>query len=173
MLRASGFDSAAVEDGGLKKWCAEGRPVGEGAPKVTPSRFTVDPRPRLFTTKKGALEAAESGAACLVNVLAAEDFHATRTPRHARARRIPGSLNVSAVDLVDPETGEHLPNLGLAGALRRRVGAPRAECAYCGGGMAASGDALALTVLGEDDVAVYDGSLAEWTAGPSLPPETG
>ena len=42
---------------------------------------------------------------------------------------------------------------------------------YCGGGVAASADALALTLLGVQDVAVYDGGLIEWTADPGLPME--
>jgi thiosulfate/3-mercaptopyruvate sulfurtransferase len=44
---------------------------------------------------------------------------------------------------------------------------------YCGGGIAASSDALALALLGRDDVAVYDASLSEWAADPSLPMERG
>ena len=42
---------------------------------------------------------------------------------------------------------------------------------YCGAGIAASSDALALTLLGKKNVAVYDGSLTEWTADPALPME--
>ena len=44
---------------------------------------------------------------------------------------------------------------------------------YCGGGIVASLDVFALSLLGRADVAVYDGSLMEWTADPSLPMETG
>ncbi|MET0928742.1 MAG: rhodanese-like domain-containing protein [Aeromicrobium sp.] len=42
---------------------------------------------------------------------------------------------------------------------------------YCGGGVAACADALALTLLGEKDVAVYDSSYEEWAADPTLPVE--
>ena len=45
--------------------------------------------------------------------------------------------------------------------------------AYCGGGISATNDALALAVLGRGDVAIYDGSLREWAADPDLPLETG
>ena len=45
--------------------------------------------------------------------------------------------------------------------------------AYCGGGIAASADALALVMLGQEDVAIYDASLGEWAKDPSLPMETG
>ena len=44
---------------------------------------------------------------------------------------------------------------------------------YCGGGIAASSDAFVLTLLGQDDVAVYDASLSEWAADPSLPMDRG
>jgi thiosulfate/3-mercaptopyruvate sulfurtransferase len=44
---------------------------------------------------------------------------------------------------------------------------------YCGGGIAASSDAFVLTLLGRDDVAVYDASLSEWATDPSLPMERG
>ena len=44
---------------------------------------------------------------------------------------------------------------------------------YCGGGIAATMDAMALHLIGHPDVAVYDGSLAEWVLDPALPMETG
>ena len=42
---------------------------------------------------------------------------------------------------------------------------------YCGGGIAASSDAFILTLLGRDDVAVYDASLSEWANDPAMPME--
>ena len=44
---------------------------------------------------------------------------------------------------------------------------------YCGGGISATMDALALTLLGHPNVAVYDGSLSEWVLDPTLPMNTG
>ncbi|WP_313466091.1 rhodanese-like domain-containing protein [Pseudomonas nitroreducens] len=44
---------------------------------------------------------------------------------------------------------------------------------YCGGGISAAALALALTLAGETRVAIYDGSLQEWAAEPSLPLTTG
>jgi 3-mercaptopyruvate sulfurtransferase SseA len=55
------------------------------------------------------------------------------------------------------------------GALGER--SPRRVITYCGGGIAASSDALILTLLGAPDVAVYDNSLSEWARDPSLPME--
>ena len=50
---------------------------------------------------------------------------------------------------------------------------PGRKVTYCGVGIAATSDALALSLLGESDVAVYDGSLQEWTSNPELPVEIG
>jgi thiosulfate/3-mercaptopyruvate sulfurtransferase len=56
-----------------------------------------------------------------------------------------------------------------------QVGADRAErvITYCGGGIAASNDAFILTLLGYENVAVYDASMSEWAADPSLSMQTG
>jgi thiosulfate/3-mercaptopyruvate sulfurtransferase len=85
-----------------------------------------------------------------------------------------GSVNVPARAIVDPKTHAYLP----AGEIRARFAAAGALDAdrvitYCGGGIAASSAALALTLLGHDRVAVYDASLSEWAADPTLPMETG
>ena len=56
---------------------------------------------------------------------------------------------------------------------RRSALETRCVVTYCGGGIAASSDAFALALLGRDDVAVYDASLSEWAADPSLPMEQG
>ena len=56
----------------------------------------------------------------------------------------------------------------------RNAAAGKRVVAYCGGGIAATGDAFALTaLLGHDDVTVYDNSLQEWAADPSLPMSVG
>ena len=76
--------------------------------------------------------------------------------------------------LLDSETGE----LKSSGELREhfeQTGAfARARVInYCGGGIAATLNALALTLAGHPNVAVYDGSLNEWSADPELPMKTG
>jgi thiosulfate/3-mercaptopyruvate sulfurtransferase len=173
MLRATGFDAAAVLDGGLARWKAEGRPLsGEPAPRER-GRFSARPRAGVFVDKQAVREALASPDVRLVNALSAEE-HAGRVTRTARPGHIPGSVNVPAGSLLDPATGTFLPlpelraKFAAAGALD----APRV-IAYCGGGIAATSDAFNLVRLGARDVAVYDGSLVEWSADPSLPLQTG
>ncbi len=174
LLRSFGFDDAAVLDGGWALWEAEGRPVtASPTPVAGPASFTARERPSLFADRDDVLAVVNDGGACLVNALDREDFEATSTDRYPRPGRIPGSLSVPAGRLTDPATGRVLPVEELRAAFADVLARPGRKITYCGGGIAATADALALTLLGEEDVAVYDGSLAEWTADPALPLEVG
>ena len=174
MLRAFGFDGAAVLNGGWKKWTQEGRPVATDDGARPPRRFIARPRPEIVADKAGVLTALRESGACVVNALTEEQHRGTGGVSYGRPGHIAGTGNVPARALVDPETHAYLPDETLrakfaaAGALEaRRV------VTYCGGGIAASSDAFALALLGRDDVAVYDASLSEWAADPSLPMEQG
>jgi thiosulfate/3-mercaptopyruvate sulfurtransferase len=172
MLRAFGFENAAVLNGGWKKWTLEGCPVAPDAGARPPRRFVTKPRPELIADKQAVLAGVGNRATCLVNALTEEQHRGTGGVTYGRPGRIAGSANVAARDLVDPATHAYLP----AETLRERFKAAGAMDAgrvitYCGGGIAASSDAFVLTLLGKDDVAVYDASLSEWAADPSLPRE--
>lgn len=171
MLRACGSDTAAVLNGGWQKWISEGRRAST-EPAIYPrGNFRPRPRPSLMATKQEVLDSLHARGVRLVNALSPEE-HRGETTRFPRAGRIPGSTNVYYQSLVDPQTHAYLP----ARKLREQFEAASAMSAdrvitYCGAGIAASSDALALTLLGKTNVAVYDGSLAEWTADPALPME--
>jgi thiosulfate/3-mercaptopyruvate sulfurtransferase len=173
MLRVFGHDRAAVLDGGLGAWREEGRPLTDTQePDPTPATFTPRLRPALVADRDDVVRALDDPAVLLLNALAPE-AHRGETNRYGRPGRIPGSVNVPARALVDSDgrfrsESELREELDAVGA----VAAPHVV-AYCGGGISATRDALALALLGRDDVAVYDGSLREWTADPDLPLETG
>ena len=89
-------------------------------------------------------------------------------------RRIPGSVNVPWGGLIDPDTNRFRPAAEIADQLQAAgVADAPSVIAYCGGGISATVDLFALSLIGRDDARLYDGSLTEWTARPELPVETG
>jgi thiosulfate/3-mercaptopyruvate sulfurtransferase len=174
MLRAFGFERAAVLNGGWKKWTAEGRPTSSGAAPARPrGTFTPRARANLIADWKEVLDSLNDPGVRRVNALSAEE-HSGKVTRVARPGHIPGSVNVPAGSLVDPATNAYL-DLNELRARFERAGllGPHRVIAYCGGGIAATGDAFVLSLLGAQNVAVYDGSLVEWSSRPELPMETG
>ena len=174
MLRAFGFDDAAVLNGGWKKWTGEGRAVATDAGAAPSRQFKSNPRPGLIADKAAVLAGVGNRATCLLNSLTAEQHKGTGGTTYGRPGRIAGSTNVGAWELVDPKTHAYLP----ADTLREKFAAAGALDAgrvitYCGAGIAASSDAFVLTLLGKDDVALYDASLSEWARDPAMPMETG
>jgi len=174
MLRAFGFDNAAILNGGIDKWKAEGRPLSTEAPRHAPARFVARPRPEMTATKSQVAAALDNPRVRIVNALTAKQHTGEGGVHYGRPGRIAGSVNVPAHRLVDGERKVFLPAGELA-AMFAETGADRAEkvITYCGGGIAASADAFVLALLGHDNVALYDGSLSEWVKDPAAPMETG
>jgi thiosulfate/3-mercaptopyruvate sulfurtransferase len=174
LLREFGHDNAAVLDGGWQKWTAEGRAIetGAGTPRP-PGDFTVREVRNLMVGKDEVKAAIGDAGICTLNALLSAQHTGNGGNSYGRPGRIAGSVNVPAMHLLDPATNAFLP----ADELRRRLGAvgalDRPVIAYCGGGIAASADALILTMLGHRDVKIYDASLSEWAKDQSLPMETG
>ena len=165
LFRSFGHARVAVLDGGVNSWRAEGRPLEEGkATGPTPdaaSPLVARPRPGFWvsTEEVAAIVAGDRPGALVCGT----------PPRDFAARHIPGSLSAPAVRLVDPETNTFLPERELRALFADVLDAPGPIVVYCGAGIAAAADALALGLLGRDDVLLYDGSLSEWAADPAAP----
>jgi thiosulfate/3-mercaptopyruvate sulfurtransferase len=174
LLRYHGFDNVHVLDGGLTTWLAAGLPVESGDPQQPTARpFTVTLRPELLARQSDVEAALGDDETCLVNALTPEAFRGDGVTSYSRPGRIPGSESVPAAALLDPESQQFLPTDRLRDALGRYVDASVPPVFYCGGGVSATVDVFAMSLLGRNDVRLYDGSLTEWSANPELPLEIG
>jgi thiosulfate/3-mercaptopyruvate sulfurtransferase len=174
MLRASGFDNAAILNGGWAKWKAEGRAISTASATYPPTRFNSRPRPELFVNRDDVLAAIGDSDICTINALFPEQHDGSGAMAYGRKGRVPGSVNVPAASLIDPDTHAYVST----GELRDKFNAVKVDdakriIAYCGGGISATSDAFILTLLGYDNVSVYDASMYEWSNDESLPMETG
>ena len=174
MLRAVGFDDAAVLDGGLDKWKAEGRPLETQETVHPPATLTLRGRPEIFVDKSGIKAVIGQPGTLTLNALSHDQHKGTGGVVYGRAGRIAGSSCVPAASLFGPDkTLKPINELraafdGVGAAPDRRV------LVYCGGGIAATLDAFVLTaLLGHKNVSVYDNSMQEWSNDPSLPMEVG
>lgn len=173
MLRALGVQ-AAVLDGGLARWRAEGRPVASGpGARPAPGRLTARFDAARWADKAEVLRATGDAQVCLLNALTASLHSGSAEIHYGRRGHIRGSVNLPYPALLR-EDGcfKPLDELRAAFAAVGTLDRPRAIC-YCGGGIAATLAAMTLQRLGHPDVAVYDGSLSEWAADPALPMDTG
>ena len=174
MLKSLGFDHASVLDGGFDKWKAEGRALEAGPTKGYPTaKFTAKPREGYFVGKHDVLAARTDRDTVVVNALGPQFHKGLEPSRYGRPGRIPGSVNVSAATLFDPQTKAFAP-LPDAEAKFAAQGVTKDKrvIAYCGGGISATIDLFQLYRLGYDNLTLYDGSMGEWAKDASLPIET-
>jgi len=176
-FRAMGHQDVAVLNGGLKKWKAEGRPLEDGSPVPRTARhFTPLLNNELVCDLDEMRGYVESGRVQIVDARPKVRFEGSQPePRPGlRAGHIPGSKNVPASTILNADGT--LKDKDELGRIFRDAGIDpqKPVVASCGSGVTASMLALALGVLGQRNVPVYDGSWAEWgqeTAG--TPIETG
>ena len=173
MMRAIGFDNAAILDGGIDAWAVEGRAIAIGETRYAPATLRAKPRPGLFVGRDEMLAAIGDGGTCSINALA-PDLHNGENPRYGRPGRIPGSVNLPAASLFEAGSFKLKASDQVAAAFAA-IGADKAKrkLIYCGGGIAATLDAFLLHQLGHEDIAVYDASMNEWAKDESLPMEVG
>lgn len=160
---------AALLDGGLERWRAEGRPLSREEPRITPGRLTARVRPEAVITLNGMRElsrkaAADGSDALLLDARPPADYTGARPAGDPpRAGHIPGAVNLYWMDALAGKDNPVLrPPAELRGLFTRAGAAPGQKIVtYCNSGVQASFLYFLSRYLGYD-AAMYDGSVSEW-----------
>ena len=176
MVRLYGLGaSAAILDGGLPKWVAEGRATQSGPVPPATGNAIARRAPGQVRTKADLIANLASHDAQVLDARGAGRFTGEEAePRPGMASgHIPGSRNLPSAALFNPDnsmkTGDDLRQL-LQGA---GIDLDRPVITTCGSGVTAAILLAGLEMLGNRDVTLYDGSWSEWGYDPATPKATG
>ncbi|MFP3961153.1 sulfurtransferase [Actinomadura fulvescens] len=169
-LRYFGHERARVLDGGYRAWTEAGRPVTAEEPAVKPGDFIAQGGRLPLLDAEGAGALAKSGV--LLDARAAERYRGETEPVDPVAGHIPGAVNAPTLGNVGVD-GRFLPSELLRERFAKLGATDAADVGvYCGSGVTAAHEILALTVAGVP-AALYVGSWSNWVADPTNPVATG
>jgi thiosulfate/3-mercaptopyruvate sulfurtransferase len=168
-----GHHAVSILDGGWRQYDAAGGPRSAIAAEPQPAEFAYEIQDELLATTEDVVAALESGVT-LVDGRTAEQHEGTsKSPEVRIAGTIPGAVNIEHSDLYSAEHAR-FAEPGTVETLATGVGLGTDEknITFCNTGHWASIAWFALSeVLGNENTAMYDGSMAAWTADPSRPVE--
>ncbi len=167
MLRVFGHDNVQVLDGGLPQWVSEGRPTDQREAPVKPASFKAVLQPALVRSFEDMKANIASPKAQVVDARTAGRFNGFEPEPRAglRSGHIEDSRNVPFRECTVAPNHQLRPKDDLLAVFARSGVAVQGDIiATCGSGVTACVLALALYELGNKNVAVYDGSWAQWGA---------
>ena len=175
-LRYFGHEDVRVLDGGYRAWTTAGLEVTTAEPAPAPGDFTAEPGHLPVLDAVGAQVAARTGL--LLDARAGERYRGETEPADPVAGHIPGAVSAPTAGNVNPdgtfsgaaELAARFAALGAVPGVGTAGGAPVG--AYCGSGVTAAHEVLALTLAGIP-AALYVGSWSNWIADPARPVATG
>jgi thiosulfate/3-mercaptopyruvate sulfurtransferase len=173
MLRWLGHDAVAVLDGGFAAWTREGRPVTAAIPPAVAIPFVAKPPiPTMAASEIASAigNPAMAPAFVLLDARARERYRGDVEPLDPVAGHIPGALNRPYSENIDAE-GRFKSAAVLAGEFDALVGnwTPHDVVHYCGSGVTACHNLLAMTHAGRPGTRLYPGSWSEWSSDPDRP----
>ena len=170
MLRWLGHEAVAVLDGGWPQWQEADYPVRSGEQVRPPRTFTPEPRPRLVADVGEVLSIANDPSYCLLDARNADRYRGRNETIDLVAGHIPGAISAPFADNLGPD-GLFLPpdKLRIRYQTLLRDVSPEKTVVYCGSGVNAAHNLLAMVHAGLGDGRLYPGSWSEWITDPDRP----
>jgi thiosulfate/3-mercaptopyruvate sulfurtransferase len=173
LLRWLGHDAVAVLDGGFAKWTAEGRPTSSSAELCEPVEFRLAQRPGMTISLDEVAHHLHDADWRLLDARAPERYRGEVEPMDPVAGHIPGAASHFFQRNLDERGTLRTPEELRAQFAPLITGiAPDHIVSYCGSGVQASHNLLALEHAGITGAKLYPGSWSEWVSDRSRPVET-
>jgi thiosulfate/3-mercaptopyruvate sulfurtransferase len=170
-LRYYGHENVRVLDGGYRAWVGAGHAVTQDDPDPAPGDFTARPGHMPVLDAAGAQATARTGR--LLDARSAERYRGETEPVDPVAGHIPGAVSAPTTGNVNADgTFAGAAELAARFAALGVTGDGTAVGAYCGSGVTAAHEVLALALAGVP-AALYVGSWSNWVADPGRPVATG
>lgn len=164
MLRSAGHELVQVLDGGFVTWRAGNHPTATAIPKIKRGHFPT------MEAWRGVVDASEVAATDrkVIDARASDRYTGQHEPVDSAAGHIPGAINLPFIENLDADT----PTMDLKAISRRFAGFENAVV-YCGSGVTACHNLLAMELAGIDGGVLYEGSWSDWSADPTRRVATG
>ena len=163
LLKCMGHDKVAVLNGGIKQWQKQGLPVTTTLPTVKPATFRAYLDESAWLNALQVQNSLAQKAICLIDARTPERYRGEQEPIDPVAGHIPGALN-RAFQLNLDSNGLFLSAEQLRDQFKRLIGttAPEQVVHYCGSGVTACHNLLAMEYAGLTGSKLYAGSWSEW-----------
>ena len=173
-LRYLGHEAVALLDGGWAKWIREGRQTRAGEESRERVTFMPDVRASMRATLADVEARLQEGSTLLVDARGPERFEGRSEPLDRVAGHIPGAVNHFYRWNLS-EDGTMLPPAALRALYERLLNGrpPSRAVMYCGSGVSACHNLLAMEHAGLEGTSLYPGSWSEWSSDPARPIEKG
>jgi thiosulfate/3-mercaptopyruvate sulfurtransferase len=173
MLRWMGHDGVAVLDGGLARWQREGHPVRGGVESSTAATFNGAPRPGWRLTVDEVAAGLGDSSRLLVDSRTPERYRGIGETLDKVGGHIPGAANYFfQQNLAEDKSFKSPEELKAQWAPILQGRDPKEVVVYCGSGVTACHNLLALEHAGIQGVKIFPGSWSEWSADPARPVAT-
>lgn len=170
VLNVSGLTNVKIMNGGWEAWKDSGYPTASGEETFKKSNFTGERVRDVILDKGDVTRVYKDDDYVLVNALTRKQFLGGGT-HYGRPGRIPNSINIPALELLDHNTGKFLPKEEMRELMKSIIESKKSVVCYCGGGLAATTVYFASKIFDKEEVFLYDNSLLEWSNDMSLPME--